>query len=370
MSASRHLQRLSAFENADDSSVAGLRDKIGRFQKKQQRQSKNENSKYDWLQTQRKLHDAEAAITKQILNVGSNILEYIEKEKDLNHHHDSCGIDSGSRVRAVKSLQEDMSALQNHVHTHQVGDILSHIIEVRESFSRGQSDAETEARQQNTALHAQWLLELKESLFSNLECLDEKCNNLSHDIKEHRKNAMQLLSAGENDNSNQHSLPESLSRALASLAAIEAMHSIEVGEVDLLESELRQNLEEARSDYDSIVAQTNAHTMSEPRGWDEKSSIVFKKTLSSSQGSIRGKLLVERLMREIPGKTEQQIIDYLNYTKVRKTNRQKKEACAQEYNKKCQEIEVRGIREIKGLKRELDERSKRTKSIIEQELKN
>ena len=110
MSVSRHLEALSAFQDAEDQLVAGLESKITSFQSKQKKQAQQSTEYYDWINTQRRLNDAEEAATKQVLQACSNVVELLQKEKDV-----SCDIDQCSRIEAMRSIRDDMELLQQPV---------------------------------------------------------------------------------------------------------------------------------------------------------------------------------------------------------------------------------------------------------------
>ena len=373
MSYTRHREALlSAAELDDDPLVAGLQSKITSFQKKQKKQTKLKKDYYDWIHTQRGLNDVEAALSRQILQASSNTLEYMQKEKDHEGLCKLCDVGPNSRADAIKSIQDDIAILRRSPTFCD----MSLIAEVRSLFSETnrQSTTEGDARQGNT-LCAELMLDLRENLTSSLEEFDDRYSDLSTETREHRRNVMLLLSDDQN-NGNQHRLPQSLSKAFESLRAmLQKSHSVEDdGEIDLLENELRRDFEDARNAYDSVLTQIVFQNKTKSYCLDEKSLAIFQKALSSSNGNpSSNRILFERLKKEIPGKSEQEMmqnyLEYLEFHKTKKANKQKAEAASQEFKKKCQEIENNGLREVERLRNEFDARSKRMRANIDNDLK-
>ena len=87
--------------------------------------------------------------------------------------------------------------------------------------------------------------------------------------------------------------------------------------------------------------------MNEPKKWDEKSILIFKKALATSSGGPNSnKLLIKRLIQDL-NKSDQEIVEYLDYYKHKKIQNSKQRAAAEDYKQQCQTIEEKGLKDIK-----------------------
>jgi len=361
MSASRHQDALSAFEE-DDSLVTGIQSKLTRFQRKHKKEGKQKEDYYDWIHAQRNLKDAEAALSKQILHASTNVLDLIKKEK-----YDIC---PNSRDEFI---QDDVAVLQNPAATsfNEI-DFLSGIgVRFQLLGENEQPIREYEAKERR-ALCAQLLLDHRKNLNTSLKELNERYSILSKETQEHRREAMLLLSNDRKKNIIQYRMPQSLSNALDSVRAlIRTGHhddDDDDGVIDMLENDLG-DLEDAHSLYKSILNQVKFQSKAKSPCWDEKSQLIFKKAVYSSNASSSSKLLLGRLKNDMPEKSEQEIMRYLEHHKNKQANKQKIEAAARELNRKTQMIENNGLKEVERLRKEIDDRTRRSKANIEIDLK-
>lgn len=250
MSSSKHRKALSAFEE-DNPLVSGLQSKIENFQKKQRDKSKHDHDYYDWIHSGIQMNDAEVAATKQIVQACSNVLELMQKEKDYEGHWKICDIDRNTRA---DDLRSDMSVIQKPAHDYSRGDndIISGISEVRHLTASvgGKLNAVSDPGDDH-ALCAKMLLDMRESLATTIEEIEESCTTQSSDASEHKRRAMLLLSDSLNDEF-QYVLPVSLARALDSLRSLlqENDHTDDGGEIGDLQLSLIRKFEEAPVDCD------------------------------------------------------------------------------------------------------------------------
>ena len=214
MSYTRHREALLSALDSEDPSVAGLQSKIASFQKKQKKQIKVKEDYYDWIHNQRSLDGAEQAISRQILQACSNVLVYMENEKDYEGLFKSCDIYPDRRADAIKSIQEDIAYLQKPA---EVNCVVSPLIaEVRSAFveANGQSAVECKENERN-AICAELLLDLRDELSTSLEEFDGVYSELFTETREHRRKVMLHMADNRNSGS-PHSLPKSLSKAFDS----------------------------------------------------------------------------------------------------------------------------------------------------------
>ena len=233
-------------------------------------------------------------------------MEYIQKEKDSGEGPLRDGA-VRSRGDAVKSLREDIALLQQPSH---VTDHLSQIAQVRSSIEANRQSITYDEARQGHANCAALLLELRENLSTATGALDRRYSGLLAEIKEGRR-AVTLLLSNDRSNRNQHHLPQSLSKAFKSLRAMLPNSDEDDGETDLvalLEHELTLDLIDARNAYDYALARRASGNTTRAPCWDEKSQIIFSKIVASGHGNPSAKRLCERLKRELPCKTEQDIL--------------------------------------------------------------
>lgn len=244
-SSAHHLQRLAAFED-EDPSVIELQSKISNFQLRQQKESRKKNKYYEWVQTRRKLCDAEASLNNQIHRACTNLVGYIENEE-------SCSGDPNSRLHAMKSIQEDIKVLQKPA---QQG------IEVLSTLSG-------DGPRRNL-----------DHLHSLMEDFDDKCNNMLREINEHRQKVPSLISGSKNE---EGCLPLSLCKAIASLHSFLRENTAieDGGEIHKLELDLRKKFEDARISYESKSASSRL---------DDKTNIkhnIGRKRISKAEAILR-----------------------------------------------------------------------------------
>ena len=316
---SRHQDALAAFENTD--SLANLHSKIANFRRKEKKKGQTNNEKYEWISTQRKLKEQEAQLSQQILRSSQNILELIQNEKN----HDKENVDpTCSQSNVISSMQDIISAMK------------------RPTIF----DTDT-----------------------TLEELDTMFVKLSMENAQHRREVMQLVRESD---ASQAQLSQSISTALNSLRSlIEDNQYIEdTGEVNMLQSDLLASFATAQQQYDSTQQQITSQKMNEPKKWDEKSILIFKKALATSSGGPNSnKLLIKRLTRDL-NKSDQEIVEYLDYYRHKKIQKQKAEAATEDYKQKCQTVEDRALKDIKRLNKEFTANVDQYKSKNDVELKS
>ena len=361
MSLSRHREALSAFEQNDP--LAGLHSKITAFKKKQTITSRANDGCYDWITLQRKLKDDETKVTGQLIKASSNLLQLFHEEKEFkcsNTWSEKGNVDPDvNRFDAIKLIQDIISSLQ--VSKCSSDDMISRISQVR-SFNG--------TKKEQHAL----LLDLRQRLDESLEELDSLYSTLSDETAEHRRGVLLLIRDDQSTASVQHTLPQSLLDGLDSLRGLlQESHCAEDGGevIDLLEKNLMKSLSDATSKHDSNLEQIALSNKDEPQGWDEKSQLIFKKALSSSGNgtSASNKLLLKRLRRDLLGKEEKEIVEYLNYERQKKINKIKVDAVTQDFNGKCQLIESNGLKEIQRLRNQFTSTSERKRVQDDNELK-
>ena len=360
MSLSRHREALSAFEQNDP--LAGLHSKITAFKKKQTITSRANDGCYDWITLQRKLKDDETKVTELLIKASSNLLQLLHEEKEFEcsytwNEKENVGPDV-NRFDAIKLIQDIISSL--HVSNSQKDDDIC-ISQVR-SFNG--------TKKEQHAL----LLDLRQRLDESLEELDSLYSTLSDETAEHRRGVLLLIRDDQSTGTVQHMLPQSLVDGLDSLRGLlQESHCAEDGGevIDLLEKNLMKSLSDATSKHDSNLEQIALSNKDEPQGWDEKSQLIFKKALSSSGNgtSASNKLLLKRLRRDLPGKEEKEIVEYLNFLRQKKINKIKVDAVTQDFNGKCQLIESNGLKEIQRLRNQFTSTSERKRVQDDNELK-
>ena len=354
MSLSRHREALSAFEQNDP--LAGLHSKITAFKKKQTITSRANDGCYDWITLQRKLKDDETKVTGQLIKASSNLLQLFHEEKEFkcsNTWSEKGNVDPDvNRFDAIKLIQDIISSL--HVSNSQKDDDI----------------CISQVRLFNGTKKEQHALLLDESL----EELDSLYSTLSDETAEHRRGVLLLIRDDQSTGTVQHMLPQSLVDGLDSLRGLlQERHCAEDGGevIDLLEKNLMKSLSDATSKHDSNLEQIALSNKDEPQGWDEKSQLIFKKALSSSGNgtSASNKLLLKRLRRDLPGKEEKEIVEYLNFLRQKKINKIKVDAVTQDFNGKCQLIESNGLKEIERLRNQFTSTSERKTVQDDNELK-
>jgi len=315
---SRHQDTLAAFENNDP--LASLHNKITKFQKKEKKKYQTRETKVEWTKTQRKLKDQEAELSQQILRSSQNILELMQNE--MNHDKENVE-PTCSQSNVISSMQGIISAMKRP-----------------------------------TAFNTNTSLEELDALFAKL----------SKENTEHRREVMQLLR--ENDTS-QAQLSQSISTAIESLRTlVQDNQHIDAREIDMLENDLQASLAEAQQQYDYTLQQITSQKMNEPKKWDEKSVLIFKKALAlTSNGPNANKLLIKRLTRDL-NKSDQEIVEYLDYYKHNKIQKQKAEAATGDYKQKCQMVEERALKDIKRLSKEFTAKCDQYKAKNDIELKS
>ena len=354
MSLSRHREALSAFEQNDP--LAGLHSKITAFKKKQTITSRANDGCYDWITLQRKLKDDETKVTGQLIKASSNLLQLFHEEKEFkcsNTWSEKGNVDPDvNRFDAIKLIQDIISSL--HVSNSQKDDDI----------------CISQVRLFNGTKKEQHALLLDESL----EELDSLYSTISDETAEHRRGVLLLIRDDQSTGTVQHMLPQSLVDGLDSLRGLlQESHCAEDGGevIDLLEKNLMKSLSDATSKHDSNLEQIALSNKDEPQGWDEKSQLIFKKALSSSGNgtSASNKLLLKRLRRDLPEKTQTDLTEYLNFLRQKKINKIKLDAAIQDFNGKCQLIESNGLKEIESLRNQFTSTSERKRVQDDNELK-
>jgi hypothetical protein len=271
-SSAGHRQALSSFEEVDPN-ILGLQSKIANFQKKQKEQSKRNDDYFEWIKTGVKLNDSEAALSKQTLQACSNVLELMGMEKDYEERQLLCDNDDlRSRNEAFQSLQDDMAVLKKSAIEYSCKDeaIRDGIARVRRVIDDGAAD------EQECAVCAKILLDLKESLFVEIGELDQQYAVLSHEAGECRQKVMVSYCDSQNNDDDQNVLPLSLVRALDSLRSLSQENdSCDDGKVDSLENEIRKKFEDARIEQNCIALNVEKTASS---SCDEEIILLAKKT--------------------------------------------------------------------------------------------
>ena len=333
----RHTDALAAFEQHDP--LASLQSKISTFQKKQSKQAASKDDKYNWIQTHRKLKEKEEIITKQIIQASSSFLELMQNELAEHEKENIDPTEPTSTCGAIKLIADVISSIQKSDHSDD-DDLTTRILQLKQ-LSKDEID---------TSLHE----------------TDKLCSALSQETTEHRRRVMLLLKEDQ-DGSSQIGLPQSIASAFDSLRTLVG-HDEDGGEIDMLENDMRRETEDAHNAYESTLHQINTQSKNETQLWDQSSRTVFNKVLASNS-STSNKLLVKRLSRDLPDKSQQEIKEYLDYHKQKKLNKQKVEAASQDYKKKCQLIETNGLKEIARLRKEITARLKTMEFSIDNEYK-
>jgi len=313
-----HRDALAAFENNDP--LASLHNKIAKFHKKEKKKGQTRDNKYEWISTQRRLKEQEDELSQQILRSSQSILELMQNEKN----NDKENVNPTS-LSAISSMQDIVSGMQRR-----------------------------------TAYSTDTTLEELETIYTKL----------SKDNTEHRREVMQLLRESDSPHAQ---LSQSITTVIDSLRTLvqDKQYIEDTGDVDMLENELRSSLANAQQQYDSTLQQLTSQKMNKPKKWDEKSLLIFKKALaSSSSGPNANKLFVKRLTRNLPSKSAIEIIEYLDYYKRKKIQKQKAEAAAQDLRNKCQTIEEKGLKEIDRLRKEYTTKYEQYKDKNDIELKS
>jgi len=320
---SSHRDALAAFENNDP--LASLHNKIAIFQKKEKKKGQTRETKYEWISTQRKLKDQEAELSQQILRSSQSILELMQNEKNHDYSKENVDPTTCSQSNVISSMQDIVSGMQRR-----------------------------------TAYSTDTTLEELETIYTKL----------SKDNTEHRREVLQLLRESDSPHAQ---LSQSISTVIDSLRTLvqDKQYIEDTGDVDMLENELRSSLANAQQQYDSTLQQIKSQKMNEPKKWDEKSILIFKKALvSSSSGPNSNKLLIKRLTRDLPNKSAIEITEYLDYYKHKKIQKQKAEAATQDYKQQCQIIEEGGLKDIKRLSKEFTTKCEQYKVKNDIELKS
>ena len=333
----RHTDALAAFEQNDP--LASLQAKISTFQKKQSKQATLKDDKYNWIQTRRKLKEKEEIITKQIIQASSSLLELMQNEMAEHEKENIDPTKPTSTCGAIKLIADVISSIQKSDHSDD-DDLTTRILQLKQ-LSKDEID---------TSLHE----------------TDKLCSALSQETTEHRRRVMLLLKEDQ-DGSSQIELPQSIASAFDSLRTLVG-HDEDGGEIDMLENDMRRETEDAHNAYESTLHQINTQSKNETQLWDQSSRTVFNKVLASNS-STSNKLLVKRLSRDLPDKSQQEIKEYLDYHKQKKLNKQKVEAAKQDYKKKRQLIETNGLKEIARLRKEITARLKTMEFSIDNEYK-
>lgn len=267
-SSASHRHALSSFEEVD-ATVLGLQSKIANFQKKQKEQSKRNDDYYEWIKTGVKLNDLETAVSSQILQSCSNVLELMRKEKDYEEHQLFCDNDDPSSRDAFQSLQNDMAMFRKSGTDYSYKDerIKDSTAIVRRVIDEGTRD------EHEFAVCAKILLDLKESLFVQIEEYDQQYAVQSHEAGEYRQKAM-LSSNSQNDD--QNVLPTSLVRVLDSLRSLmQESDYCDNENVDALEDGICKKFEDARIEQDYIALNVEKTASS---SCDDETILIAKKT--------------------------------------------------------------------------------------------
>ena len=347
MSTSHHREAFLAFEG-NESLVSGLQSKIAHL-KRQQQDYKVEADCYECIHSIRNLRDAEAAVTKQIVQACSRVLEHVQKE---DGHNDELCIDPTSRADAIMLLNDAITDAQlpaQNITTEQRSGLVQVVRDIM--MVEKQSSATS-------------LADLRAKLAISLGEIDRMCTVLSDEIMQHRSEVTSMTSNGECDNMQQ--LPASISRAIDSLRTLlKDNHAEDCGEIDVLEQCLREKFESVHMEYTCAFDDVSIRT---PPCWDEKSQIIYKKAVSRN-GMRSLSCLVDRLKKELPGKSEREINEYIEYRNAQKANKQRAEAAAGDLKRKCQSLESEGLQEIENLREEFNSRIRTNKGRAETELK-
>lgn len=364
----RHREALASAEEAEDP-VAGLPSKIVGFRKKQEERAQTKKEHCEWIRCHRFLRDAEAALARQIVQAGSRVLERMQREKK-DEDGQLRGVDPDGGDSAIASIRECLAIVEKGP---QSRDYMSRIARIRSAVEANRRCTSEDGTRQGNARCADLLLELREDLSVAMGELDDRRSGLAAEIKENKRNLARLLTADERRVGDEWRLPPSLTKAFKSLRAVLPHVDEDDGEaelVELLENELTRALRDARDAHDSVLARTASENGDGPPGWDEECRLVFAKVVSSSRGDpSSSRSVLERLKREMPGKTEREIARRYEEFKTNKANKQKASTAAREFEKRCHEIENGGLKEIELLRKEFRSRSERIRASVDHDLK-
>jgi len=269
-SSASHRQALSSFEEVDPN-ILGLQSKIVNFQKKLKEKSKCTDDYYGWIKTGVKLNETEEVVSNQILRSCSNVLELMRKEKDYEEHQLFCVNDDDPSSRdAFQSLQDDMAVLRKSGTDYSYKDE-----RIRDGIAIVRRVIDDRARDEHEfAVCAKILLDLKESLFVQIEELDQQYAVQSHEAGEYRQKAK--LSSDSQNNDDQNVLPSSLVRALDSLRSLlQESDYCDNGIVDALGDEICKKFEDARIEQNFIALNVEKTASS---SCDDETIFIAKKT--------------------------------------------------------------------------------------------
>jgi hypothetical protein len=320
-SSAGHRQALSSFEEVDPN-ILGLQSKIANFQKKQKEQSKRNDDYFEWIKTGVKLNDSEAALSKQTLQACSNVLELMGMEKDYEERQLLCDNDDlRSRNEALQSLQNDMAVLRKSDSEDSCKDeaIRDGIARVRRVIDDGARD------EQECAVCAKILLDLKEYLFVEIGELDQKYAVLSHEAGGCRQEVMVSYCDSQKNDNDQNVLPMSLVRALDSLRSLSQENdSCDDGKVDSLENEIRKKFEDARIEQNYIALNVEKTASS---SCDEEIILLAKKTSLQKLESLEAltKTIEKDALKDIECLREDTIARFQASKSIITTNLKRKE---------------------------------------------
>ena len=376
MFSSRYRDALSAFEENDQ--FDGIQSNLAKFQRKQKKQSMSQSNSFDWIREERRLKNADAAISKQILLGISNAISDAQKEIVTEGILLSSGVNSNSTIDAIKSLQDDVAMFQNESPLVKDQHPMNLVIKMKDELTK----LSPVVSKEGTALCAKLLLDTRGKLDALEEELGEQYSIQSKLICEHRRKVVSMVIA---ENSKKISLEfhgreriltKPLTAAFESLRKkFDQLAEEDSCEIDLLEDDLKKEFADAQNKYDYVVSSSN---YKEKNGktthidWDERSHTIFKSILSHSSKShdaMGNKTLLTRLRKALPAKSVEDITNHVTNHANRKGTQRRVQIATDELEKKHKEIEKLGLKEIELLQKEFVGRRERMEKKLQTNMK-
>ena len=339
----RHANALHTFES--DSQFDIISGKVEDFRNKQRRIAKTKDEQFVWINENKRLQQAENAVTRQISNCLSKLISECEKENNVKAYNDT------------KSIADDFGAYETLSNRQS---LLSVAVDVKETMTSLNNDG----------LRSQLILDTKEHLLAVEEELREQQSLLISDLHECKRKAMSLIDADINKcGSDEPLLPYSVIKALAAARAAEKTNLGEGShgefQVDLLEHELKQEFADERKKLSLALA--SSAVKHNALNWDEQSintlmsiySTTKKHSLLSRKEEDQ---ILKRLSLALPHKTNKEIKAYMLQLDARRSTKAKEKYAHQKYEKKCFDIERQGIIAVKKLISDIEKRNESTEA--------
>lgn len=378
-SASCHQEAASLAEMGSERYDA-FEESLNRFRSNHKKESRELSQKFEWIREISYLRKEEIATTGSMISV----MESVQSSLKLNaepttvqtNDETSCLLRDLSQV--IQWIQNDYAVTEK-----EMVELRRALISLRigvDIFSTQRRDTkvylnnavhENEVRKtiaQPDALDAHVLAEMLLQYRERIELMHRNAEVEYQETlamtREARTNAFYLLNQSSDSCSDESLFPSDLSKAFESLvAANDATFFEELDdnewvqtEISMLQKELKSQFEELDNE-ERLISETDCILGDI---WDKRSHSIFVKLMKQQRPSVRRTSVINKLLLELPHKTEADILKHRDWWERTKLAKHKQKSATNSLQQKRKDLIKSGLRSIENLRQSISIKAEQT----------